>query len=46
MQTMMKKSLAHAIDLSVADFACTDRCDWVKKWQGQVSGACHDVVLM
>lgn len=34
-EAIMKKSLAHAIDESLHDFATCARGEWLKKWQGQ-----------
>lgn len=34
-EAIMKKSLAHAIDLALLEFATTERNDWLRKWQGQ-----------
>ena len=35
-EAMMKKSLAYAIDFSMADAMKTDRIEWLRRWQGQV----------
>eukprot|EP01038_Epipyxis_sp_PR26KG_P004763 gene4763-6681_t len=35
-ETMMKKSLAYAIDFSMKDFLQSDRIEWLRRWQGQV----------
>ena len=35
-ETMMKKSLAYAIDFAMKDFLQSDRIEWLKRWQGQV----------
>lgn len=35
-ETMMKKSLAYAIDVSMQDFLEADRIEWLQLWQGQV----------
>ncbi|KAJ8614220.1 hypothetical protein CTAYLR_001132 [Chrysophaeum taylorii] len=34
-EAIMKKSLAHAIDQSLADFHASDRDRWLESWQGQ-----------
>ena len=35
-EIMMKKSLAHIIDLSCRDFQNKEKVDWTKDWAGQV----------
>lgn len=35
-ETMMRKSLAYAVDVSMNDFLEADRIEWLQLWQGQV----------
>lgn len=42
-ESMMKKSLAYAIDSSMRDYLSSDRIDWVQRWQGQVIIAINQI---
>ena len=50
-ETVMRKSLAYAIDFSMKDFGQSDRIEWLRRWQGQViicvnqTGWCSDVEI-
>ncbi len=35
-ETLMRKSVAHLTDLSMADYAARPRVDWIQSWQGQI----------
>jgi dynein heavy chain len=42
-EAIMKKSLAYAIDTSMADYLKSDRIEWVRRWQGQVIIAINQI---
>ena len=41
----MKKSMAHLIDICVADYMVTNRIDWIQKWQGQAAIAVNQIMF-